>query len=144
MANNRYKSISRIDQSSKKHHGWYVRVYFKGKIHSKFFNDRHYNGDSSVALSEAIEWRNETEERIGKPRSDRFVVRSSPRNTSGVVGVRKTSDDRWYQVTWAPEPNRLKSKFISINEYGDKEAFRMACELRRQKEREYYGGEIRI
>ena len=44
-----------------------------------------------------------------------------------------------YEVTWNPEPGRLKRTWVSIDEYGEEAAFRKACAIRREKEREMYG-----
>ncbi len=56
----RQKDIARIDQESKRTHGWYVRVRFQGKTHSKFFSDKKCGGRYSSLLS-AIAWRDSTE-----------------------------------------------------------------------------------
>jgi hypothetical protein len=152
MAKSKFKSISRIDTPTKRTHGWYVRVYFNRTMHSKFFSDSLYGG-SEEALEEAISCRNEIEQKIGKPRTDRHVVTASPRNQSGVIGVQrkikrsrsrhgKVSECEVYEVTWNPEPNVIRRTSVSIDRYGDEEAFRRACAIRREKEREMYGREI--
>jgi hypothetical protein len=155
MADSGHKSISRIDVPGKKMHGWYVRVWFKGKMHSKFFNEKFF-ASSEEALEAAIEYRNEVEEKIGKPRTDRVVVTNSPRNQTGVVGVTRTRKQTGayvpytdkpiysdvYEVTWQPEPNVVHRTTISIAKYGEEEAFRRAVELRREKEREMFGQAI--
>ncbi|MCB0208331.1 MAG: AP2 domain-containing protein [Anaerolineae bacterium] len=148
MADSGYKSISRIDDAKKKTHGWYVRVYFKGKMHSKFFSDARF-GDKDQGLQEAIKYRDDLERKLGKPRSERTVVQVSPRNRSGVIGVRrrrKSSGKKGrpggyevYEVTWSPGPGKMKRTSVSIEKYGEEEAFRRACEIRRQKEEEIYG-----
>jgi hypothetical protein len=152
MAKSGYKSISRIDTPSKRTHGWYVRVYFNRTMHSKFFSDSVYGG-SDEALQEAIQYRNELERKIGKPRTDRHVVTASPRNQSGVIGVQrkvkrsktrhgKVSESEVYEVTWNPEPNVIRRTSVSIDRYGEEEAFRRACKIRQEKEREMYGREL--
>jgi hypothetical protein len=150
MAKSGYKSISRIDQAEKKNHGWYVRVYYKGEMHSKFFNDARYGGREE-ALDEAIRHRNEVEQKIGKPRSERSVVRVSPRNQTGMIGVRrrfKASGHNGrpggyevFEVTWSPKPGKVGRTSVSIEKYGEAEAFRRACEIRKRKEREIYAQE---
>lgn len=147
VADSGYKSISRIDQPEKRNHGWYVRVYFRGKMYSKFFNDRHHGGPEA-ALEEAVQYRNELEKEIGKPRSERFVVRVSPRNQSGMIGVSrrmKKSGHKGrpegydvFEVTWSPKPGQIARTSVSIEKYGEEEAFRRACAIRREKEREIY------
>ena len=59
------KSIARIDQASKRTHGWYVRVRFLGKTHAKFFSDRQC-GSRENSLETAIKWRDKTEQNLGK------------------------------------------------------------------------------
>ena len=61
----KHKDIARIDQESKRTHGWYVRVRFIGKTHSKFFSDKKCGGRYSSLLS-AISWRDKTEKKLGK------------------------------------------------------------------------------
>jgi len=39
MADSGYKNISRIDSKKKNMHGWYVRIFHKGKSNAKYFND---------------------------------------------------------------------------------------------------------
>lgn len=149
MPKSGYKSISRIDTPDKRTHGWYVRVYFNRTMHSKFFSDSIYGG-ADESLQEAINYRNEIERKIGKPRTDRHVVTASPRNQSGVIGVqRKTKRSRGrngkisecdvFEVTWNPEPNVIRRTSVSIDRYGEEEAFRRACAIRRKKEQEMYG-----
>jgi hypothetical protein len=82
----KHKDIARIDQESKRTHGWYVRVRYKGKTHSKFFSDRKCGGRYSSLLS-AISWRDQTERKLGKVRTNKHMVTVSNSGT-GVVGVR--------------------------------------------------------
>jgi hypothetical protein len=151
MADSGYKSISRIDQPQKKHHGWYVRVNFKRKQYAKFFSDSKHGG-REAALQAAVEYRNQTEKRIGKPRSERTVIGVSPHTQDGVVGVRRKKKNSGrkgkkhvyevFEVTWNPEPGKVSRTSVSIDKYGEEEAFRRACEIRKAKEREIYGQEI--
>jgi len=145
----KYKSVSRIDQEEKHTHGWYVRVRFRGSEVSRFFNDKRHGGKRK-ALAAAVEFRDETERRIGKPRTDRFVVQRDATRKSDVVGVRhvvkftctesgETRAHDVYEVTWSPEPNVVQRTSVSIRKYGKREALRRAIAIRRDKERLYYG-----
>lgn len=149
MAESGYKNISRIDNPKKRTHGWYVRVQFRGKSHSKFFSDI-LSGSSDEALQEAIEYRNQLEAEIGKPRTERYVIGGlHPRNNTGVPGVMRTQrlhkkrgrEYLWdvYEVTWNPEPGRVQRTTVSISKYGQPEAFRRAKEIRQKKEAEILG-----
>jgi hypothetical protein len=73
FSDEKHKDIARIDQESKRSHGWYVRVRFQGKTHSKFFSDRKC-GSRENSLKAAVEWRNETEENLGKLCTNRHMV----------------------------------------------------------------------
>ena len=143
----RYKSISRIDQPEKNNHGWYVRVHFKGKQISKFFSDQK-NGGKRAALDKGVAFRDLTEQKMRKPRSERPVVVRTRKK--GVVGVRETVYRTYtvegelreapvYEVTWSPKPGVVGRTSVSIRKWGKREAYRRAKELRQSKEREFYG-----
>jgi hypothetical protein len=143
-----YKSVSRIDQPEKHTHGWYVRVRFNGKEIAKFFPDKQFGGKTK-SLQGAVHFRDETERKLGKPRTDRFVIGRSGRARE-MTGVRlvvkksrsvsgETRESPVYEVTWSPEPNVLRRTSVSIRKYGKREALRLAREIREEKERTYYG-----
>ncbi|MBL6966637.1 MAG: hypothetical protein ISR60_08780 [Anaerolineales bacterium] len=147
------KSITRMDY--KKAVGWYVRIKFKGVEHRKFFSDGAWGGYDD-ALESAIEWRDEKELEIGKPRTERRI-QSNPNNALGVTGIQriwrktgatypdgslKPNYTEVYYVTWCPNTRERKATTISIQKYGEKEAWRKAVALRRRKEIELYGGVI--
>jgi len=145
-----YKSISRIDHPKKNTHGWYVRVAFKGTLHSRFFSDSGYRG-KRPALQAARTWRDAKERELGKPRTERSVIAVSPRNRTGVIGVRRTTKARTrdgskvgpvYEVTWRPASGPMHRTTFSITKFGKDEAFRRACAFRKEKEREMYGAEL--
>ena len=155
MADSGYKSISRIDSETKRMHGWYVRVWFKGKMHSRFFNDKQHDG-KEAALQAAIEHRDRVEAEIGKPRTERVVVTDNSRSQTGVIGVHRSQKQTGayvpytaipnysdvYEITWTKSSGALSRTTVSIPKYGKKEAFLRACAIRRKKERELYGGEV--
>lgn len=145
----RYKGISRIDQPEKHTHGWYVRVRYAGNHVAKFFPDK-LNGGQRKALAAAVVFRDATEKTMGKPRTERYVVGRSRRSRKATVGVRKViksvrsasgeiKGSPVYEVTWSPAPNVVQRTSVSIRKYGDREAYRRACEIRARKERELYG-----
>ena len=130
----KHKDIARIDQESKRTHGWYVRVRFLGKTHSKFFSDKKCGGRDSGLLS-AVAWRDSTEKKLGKPRTDRHTVTVSNTKT-GVVGVRLNEKLGRYEVSWVKTDGRQGKTSASVKKYGNKKAFKRACEIRVQKEAE--------
>ena len=147
MALSGHKGISRVDHEKKHAHGWLVRITFRGEKHQKFFSDL-AEGGKRASLKAAITWRNQTEKKIGKPRTERKIAVVSPRNRSGFVGVRKsmkamTRDGKKlgpvYEVWWFPKPGQIRKTSVSIYKYGQKEALRRALALRRAGEKEMYG-----
>ncbi|MEJ7618980.1 MAG: AP2 domain-containing protein [Pyrinomonadaceae bacterium] len=152
MAKSGHKDISRIDQPLKRTHGWYVRVRFGGNTQSKFFSDEVCGGRGS-ALERAIRYRNQTENELGKPRTDQVVVVNNNRSNTGVIGVQRrvkkssgkdgqvlTSDV--FEVTWQAGREIKGKTSVSIKKYGEAEAFRRACAIRRKKEQQMYGSAV--
>lgn len=152
MAKSGHKGVSRIDSPEKKMHGWYVRVMFNKQTRSKFIPDR-LHGGKEAALERAVEVRNEMERELGRPRTDCAVVGHNPRNIHGVAGVRravkkyKSKDGKVYfnevyEVSWNAGRERKGRTSVSIRKYGEARAFRMACAIRREKERQMYGAPV--
>jgi len=150
MATSGHKSISRVDHAKKHAYGWLVRIAFESKMHQKFFSDAAHKG-KRASLKAAIEWRNKTEKKIGKPRTERKVAMPSSRNRSGIVGIRETTKAMTrdglkkgpvYEVWWFPKPGVIRKTSVSIYKYGQREAFRRAYALRKAGEREMYGKEL--
>lgn len=143
------KSISRIE--TEKHSAWYVRIYFAGAYVRKTFSDAVYDGQEN-AFREALQWRDEMERRMGKPRTERSVRKKTVVGNQEEIGIRRrlakhvkrgrTYYRDIYEVTWTPEPGKVGRTTISVNKYGEKEALRMARAIRREKEQQYFGGVI--
>ncbi|MFU8849077.1 MAG: hypothetical protein ACNA77_10235 [Opitutales bacterium] len=140
------KGISRIDSGST--HGWFVRGYRNGKTYSKLFSDRKCGGKGK-AQKLAKQYRDElyTElEAIPKRPRQRRIVISDARNTTGELGVSRTTKispggtkHECYSVSWRPEPGVQKCTSFSIKKYGEKKAFKLAVEHRRKMMREVHG-----
>jgi len=128
----KHKDIARIDQESKRTHGWYVRVRFKGKTYSKFFSDKKCGGRYSSLLS-AISWRDKTEKKLGKIRTNKHIVTVS-NSVTGVVGVRLNEKLNRYEVSWVTEHGKQGKTSVSIRKHGKREAFKRACSIRKKKE----------
>jgi len=153
MAKSGHRGVSRIDSPAKKMHGWYVRVRFNKQSKARFVPDKSHGGKES-ALSKAVELRDEFERELGRPRTDHQVVGNSPRNVAGVVGVRRAVRkykgkngviyfNEVYEVTWNAGRERRGRTCVSIRKHGELKAFRMACAIRREKERQMYGEPVR-
>jgi hypothetical protein len=149
MAKSGHKGVSRIDSPQKKMHGWYVRVRFNHETRSKFVTDKAHGG-REAALAKAVECRDEMERDLGKPRTDWVVVGHNPRNAVGVPGVRRAVKkykgkdgtvylNEVYEVSWNAGREKKGRTSVSIRKYGELRAFRMACAIRREKERQMYG-----
>jgi hypothetical protein len=131
------KDIARIDQESKRTHGWYVRVRFQGKTYSKFFSDKKCGGRYSSLLS-AIAWRDTTEKKLGKIRTNKHLVTVSNSGT-GVVGVRLNSTFNRYEISWVTTSGKQGKTSVSIRKHGEEGAFVKACAIRQEKERARLG-----
>lgn len=130
----KHKDIARIDQESKRTHGWYVRVRYFGKTHSKFFSDGKCGGRYSSLLA-ALAWRDEVEARIGKLRTNKHIVTVS-NTTTGVVGVRLNEKLGRYEVSWVNKEGKQGKTSVSIKKHGKDKAFHKACDIRKKKEDE--------
>jgi len=149
MAKSGHKGISRIDCPEKKTVGWYVRVRLGNVTKAKFISD-HKNGGKETALKKAVECRNQLEQELGKPRTDWVIVGKNPRNSSGVVGVRRAVKkykgkdgkiylNEVYEVSWNAGREKRGRTSVSITKYGERAAFLRACAIRREKEQLMYG-----
>ena len=149
MPKSGHKGISRLDCPERKTVGWYVRVRLKKVPKAKFISDSKYGGKEE-GLKAALECRNQLEKELGKPRTDFVIVGENPRNNSGVVGVRRAVKkyvgkygdvyyNEVYEVSWNAGREKKGRTSVSIRKYGEARAFRMACAIRREKERQMYG-----
>lgn len=138
MAKKKNRGISRID-SPTSGVGWYARVTFQGKTHSKYFADG-VHGGTEKALNKAIRWRNAKEKEVGKLPGVRQVPTLPASSRTGVKGVYRSKNS--YVVAWSPKKGKLVREFISIREFGDEGALDRAVKLRRKREKEAYGRAI--
>lgn len=129
-------AIARIDLPDASTHGWQVRLQRRGRKFGKYFADRQFGG-SRQAYGEARRWRDELVERL-RDEAARICAKSA-RNSSGVVGVSKVAvaaanGETYYfwQATWCPEPGRRRCVKFSIRKHGERQAFRLAVEARRE------------
>ena len=143
------KGISRIDSGTT--HGWFVRGYKNGKTYSRLFSDKKWGG-AEKAMESAKAFRDqlfsELEQIPRKPRRRRIVFRDS-RNTTGILGVCRTSKhspngtvNECYSVSWRLEPGVQKCTSFSIRKYGEKRAFMMAVAHRRKMLKDIHGPDI--
>jgi hypothetical protein len=117
-----------------------VRVVWKGQRKQAFFADAKY-GDQLGALAAAIDWRNQVERELGKPRTE-LPINNAPASNTGVEGVSRTQRAGLpiLQVTWY-ENGRMRRTSISITRHGEEEALRMAQQFRARDDRPRLGRE---
>ena len=125
----KHQGISRIDQESKRTHGWYARVNYHRRTLCKFFSDRKHGGRHSSLLL-ALDWRDKTAIVIGKLSADGSPA--GPKASTGVVGVRLNERHNRYEVFWMKDGKR-GSTSVSILKHGKKKAFEIACRIRQEK-----------
>ena len=89
----------------------------------------------------AISWRDKTEKKLGKVRTNKHMVTVSNSGT-GVVGVRLNDKLNRYEVSWVTHQGKQGKTSVSISKHGKKAAFARACSIRTEKEKarlEYSG-----
>jgi hypothetical protein len=149
------KGISRIDSEACRTYGWYVRARFNGNVISKLFSDKKYGGKAE-ALMKARRFYKKSLEKLIKKYSDlntdklpvKTIVTRNRKNNTGVVGVQKITKHNSggtvyvaYRVNWTDTRGKSRNKFFSIEKLGNRQAFKMACEYRKEKLVENYYGD---
>ena len=128
----KHKDIARLDQEAKRTYGWYVRISFRGKMHSKFFPDK-LNGGKDSSLLAAISWRDDTRAKIGKPQTDRHIV-SVTSNPTGIIGVTLSNKLNRYEVSWVRPDGRQGRTSVGIKKHGKAAALKLAIQRREEEE----------
>lgn len=128
--------IVRLDQARTGTYGWQVRLQRTGVKYARYFADRGCGGPEK-SFEQARIWRDELLARFADQEGAR-VCRSSTRNSSGVVGVSRITVQvpngvsyHFWQAAWSPAPGQRRCVRFSIKRHGDKLAFRLAVEARR-------------
>ncbi len=139
------KGISRIEQPEKFTFGWYVRFRYHGQVKSKFFSDKKYGGRDKAFMKAKSYYKKQmrrifkkiTGEEVKRIPNTILVTKHKSNNT-GIVGIQKIKRKRKtggyyraYRVAWK-EGDKVKTKFFSIEKYGDKEAFAMARRFKKE------------
>lgn len=141
------KSVTRNDKRYT--HGWQVRVQWKGKrLPSKFFSDRVYGGQAA-SLQAAIEYRDQLEASVKKPRTERTVQSLFKRNTSGAPGVylswrtengpgRTRTRHRVWVYTYPKTPGVVGHSTVSVKKWGLRGGKKRAIQLRASRLAAYH------
>lgn len=137
------KGIQRIERYNRSRRGadkgWQARVPWKGQRHTKWFSDAEHGGKEKARLA-AIDWRNDKERRLRKPRSEKRVYHAyfhmvPAKSNTGHLGVYEAvkEGDPVFVVTWAPEKGKVSATSVAIKKWGREEALRRALAIRRRK-----------
>ncbi|MEM9237541.1 MAG: hypothetical protein AAGB14_12240 [Verrucomicrobiota bacterium] len=129
-------AITRIDLPRVGTHGWQVRMQRRGERYGKFFADGQSGPRKSYDAAKS--WRDGLIAKLEEDSGARVCTKSS-RNSSGVIGVSKVSVSasngstyHFWQATWSPTPGERRTVKFSVRRHGDRQAFRMAVEARRE------------
>jgi hypothetical protein len=129
-------AITRIDLPRVGTHGWQVRMQRRGERYGKFFADGQSGGERQ-SYETARKWRDRLIAGFEEDSRARVCLKSA-RNSSGVVGVSKVSVSagngstyHFWQATWCPSPGERRCVKFSVKRHGDRQAFRLAVEARR-------------
>ena len=109
----------------------------RGRRYGKFFADGQWGG-TRRAYESAKKWRDELIRGLDEEASARVCLKSA-RNSSGVVGVSKVvvtasngASYYFWQATCCPSPGQRRCVKFSVRRFGDRQAFRLAVEARRE------------
>ncbi len=131
------KNITRVRDQQKGINGYYVRLQWKGQTYAKLFACQDDEPERD-AFRRAIAWRNQTEARIGKPRTERRIVGITRVTNTGEKGIRWVDVQQhnagtpvgrkipWYVITAFDQQGRRHRTKISIEKYGVQRAFALA------------------
>jgi hypothetical protein len=114
--------------------GYQVRVIWKRQRRQAFFADAAH-GDRLGALAAALDWRDQMERELGKPRTEQ-LINNAPLSNTGVEGISQTlrAGLPILQVTWY-EGGQMRRTSISVTKHGEAEAMRMAKQIRARDDR---------
>ena len=130
------RGIYRVNYPS--HKGIRVYLKFKDTEYQKVFA---FSGGTRKTLARARRWRKEKLREIqNSPEAANPLKRIQSNNKSGIVGVRrgKTAWSETWSATWT-ENGRQFHRSFSIDKFGEDEAFKLACQARRDAEKRIYG-----
>lgn len=127
------KGIQRIVTSKGK--GWQVRVAWQTKLYTKWFSDSVWKGKQK-AFKAAVEYRNELEQNLGKPRSNQpYRPVLPPRSKTGYSGIYLIPDRGVpsFEIVYKPEPGVIKKTRVSIRKHGKEKALELALQIQRER-----------
>lgn len=129
MSNTGYKCISRTQDGR-----LLINVGWNGFVRRSSVRINEYP-DQGDAYIEAMRIRERFERELGKPRTERRIL-------GNAVGVMQTKDGHGNESWMArinPRYGKQLRRHFSIKKYGSLKAFEMACDIREQWEKIFYG-----
>ena len=135
------RNLSRLEADDRRGGGWQVRMQRQGQRFTRYFADSTFGG-KLAALRQAKAFRDQVE--LDYPSMDVAERARTPpaNNRSGIVGVRlhrqkdRRGDYDYYHWCWVAQwtdgHRRRRTRSFSIQKYGDREAYRLACRARRE------------
>ena len=130
IARRKMAGISRIDQTEKRTHGYFVRLARKGKIYPAFFGDKTHGGKRR-ALKAAQKHYQQLLRKHGRISRKEWAQMVRRKGASGIVGVRKVTVTKTYwEAHWSPRPNVHRKKRFSVQEHGAEKAKTLAIAAR--------------
>ena len=133
------KGITRFDIHERGTYGFMVRISRRDKKLNQFFSDKEYGGKRK-ALAAAVECYEEWVAELPPPVTSKGI--KSVRNKSGRVGVHLAVNPSYrikgvtynsYVAAWRSEGGQREKVSFSVEKYGKKIAYQLAC-LARDKE----------
>ncbi len=128
------RGIYRVNYPS--HKGIRAYLKFKDTEYQKVFSIG--TKSERTAIAKARKWRKERLREIqNSPEGQNPVRRKMKNNASGISGVRR-SPTAW-SATWT-ENGVQRHRSFAVGKFGEDEAFKLACQARREAEQKLYGG----
>jgi len=130
-----FPGISRIDQSVKHNHGYYVRLTRNGKNFAKFFPDKKCNDKGNALLAAQSFHAGLSSKNPPMPRK-KFAQIKRRFSKKGIVGVSKIIKEvkgrnyKFWQATWSPKVGTVQKQAYSIKKFGEIKAKELAIKAR--------------
>ena len=131
------RHITRIEAPNASMVGWNVRLCHAGRTESKFFSDRMFGGKENALIVARI-YRDARLNEFGPKNSMCHIGRKTSRNSTGIVGVHRTTCQTkghyydYWSAQWPASDRKQCIRKFSIRKYGEEEARRLAIQARRE------------
>lgn len=132
-----HTNSTRVDHAASRTHGLGVRIQWQGQRRAKVFSGS-TDSDRLAVLAAASDWRNATEQALGKPRTERQVV-GLVASSSGIPGVRRVraGDTTYYEATCGTTAGKQARTTFSMAKHGTTKALQLAKQAGARSERSW-------